>query len=137
MVWITVARTKEVTKGTMKVVEAKGKEIVLCTVEEKIYAVSRRCGHMNSPLEMGTLEGKILICPMHGAGFDITTGNVVSGPHETGPLPKEVPEFIVRQMEHLGKLQAKIKTYNLETYPVRRNGDTIEVHIQSLAIAKN
>lgn len=39
MVWVTVAKTKEVTKGAMKVVETKGKEIVLCNVEEKIYAV--------------------------------------------------------------------------------------------------
>lgn len=54
-----------------------------------------------------------------------------------GSLPKEVPEFIVRQMDHLGKLQAKIKTYDLETYPLRFKDDTIEVHIQSLAIAKN
>jgi Rieske [2Fe-2S] domain. len=46
MVWITVAKTKEVAKGTMKVVETKGKEIILGIVEEKVYAFSRRCGHI-------------------------------------------------------------------------------------------
>ncbi|MCE5206714.1 MAG: Rieske (2Fe-2S) protein [Chloroflexi bacterium] len=130
MEWIMVAKIKEVAKDTMKLVETKGKEIVLCNVEEKIYAFSRRCGHMNGPLEMGTLEGKILTCPLHGARFDITTGKVITGPHLMGgSLPKEVPEIIVQQMEHMGKLQAKIKTYDLETYQVRLEGDTIEVQI--------
>jgi nitrite reductase/ring-hydroxylating ferredoxin subunit len=84
---------------------------------------------MNSPLEMGTLEGRIPTCPMHGARFDITTGKLVADPHEMGSLPKEVPEIVLRQMEYVGKLQAKIKPYDLETYHVRVNGDTIEVQI--------
>jgi nitrite reductase/ring-hydroxylating ferredoxin subunit len=55
----------------------------------EIYAVNRRCGHTNAPLEMGTLEGYILTCPLHFSQFDIMTGEVLSGsvPRDFGDEP--------------------------------------------------
>jgi nitrite reductase/ring-hydroxylating ferredoxin subunit len=40
----------------------------------RYYAVDRRCGHMNGPLEMGALDGTIVTCLMHDVQFDATTG---------------------------------------------------------------
>ena len=71
---VTVAKATEIPSGSMKVITAKGQEILLANVEGKIYAISRRCGHMNAPLEDGVLRGKEVVCPIHGARFDVTTG---------------------------------------------------------------
>ena len=60
-------------------VEVKEIEIVLANVNGKIYAVSERCGHQNAPLSKGTLNGKIITCPLHHAQFDVTTGKMISG----------------------------------------------------------
>jgi len=35
---------------------------------------------MNAPLELGTLDGTYLTCPMHCAQFDVTSGEAISGP---------------------------------------------------------
>lgn len=127
--YVEVAKTDEIGPGGMKAVEANGKEIVLCNYDGKIYAVSRRCGHMNAPLEMGTLEGYILTCPMHYSQFDIRTGEALSGPvpHDFGKEP--VPEGIQKFFEYIGTLMSKIKTYDIETYPVKIEKDSIMVEV--------
>ena len=70
----------EIAPGGMKAVELEGNEIVVCNCGGKYYAVQRRCGHMNAPLDMGTLDGTYLTCAMHCAQFDVTTGESLSGP---------------------------------------------------------
>jgi 3-phenylpropionate/trans-cinnamate dioxygenase ferredoxin subunit len=77
---VEVAITSDIMPGGMMAVENRGKDIVLCNYDGKIYAIERRCGHENAPLDMGTLEGYILTCPLHHVPFDITTGKTLSPP---------------------------------------------------------
>ena len=75
--WETIAKASELPSRSMKHIEIKGKEIVIINLDGKYYAIYDRCGHMNAPLSMGTLNGKIVTCPLHGARFDVTTGKRV------------------------------------------------------------
>ena len=81
--FVQAIQAAEIAPGGMKKVEMKGHELVICNVAGSFYALDRRCGHMNAPLEMGTLDGSILTCPMHFAQFDVTTGEPLSGPVPT------------------------------------------------------
>ena len=127
--FVEVAKMDEIAPGGMKAYEVKGKEIVLCNYDGKIYALSRRCGHTNASLEMGTLEGYILTCPLHYSQFDITTGEVLSGPlfHYLGDEP--LSENLKNYFQYIGTLLAKIKTYDLYTYTVKIEGDSITVEV--------
>jgi nitrite reductase/ring-hydroxylating ferredoxin subunit len=127
--FVEAAKMDEIAPGGMKAYEVKGKAIVLCNYDGKIYAVSRRCGHTNAPMEMGTLEGYILTCPLHHSQFDITTGEVLSGPvpHDYGEEP--IPEGLMKYFQYVGMLLSKVKTYNLETYPVKVEGNSIMVDL--------
>ena len=78
--YVRAIEAAEVAPGGMKAVDLEGREIVICNCEGRFHAVARRCGHMNAPLEMGTLDGTILTCAMHCAQFDVTTGEVLAGP---------------------------------------------------------
>ncbi len=127
--FVEVAKLDEIAPGGMRAYEVKGKEIVLCNYDGKIYAVSRRCGHMNSPLEMGTLEGYILTCPMHYSQFDITTGEALSGPVPTYSEDEPIPENLMRYFQYISTLQSKIKTFNIETYPVKVERNSIMVDV--------
>ena len=60
---IEVGKTDEIAPGGMKCVKAGEREIVVCNCAGQYYAVDRRCGHMNAPLEMGALDGTIVTCP--------------------------------------------------------------------------
>ena len=68
---LEVAKTGEIAPGGMKFVRAGEREIVVCNCDGRYYAVDRRCGHMNGPLEMGALDGTIVTCPMHHVQFDV------------------------------------------------------------------
>lgn len=118
-----VAKVDEIAPGGMKAVNVKGKEIVLCNYDGTIYAVDRRCGHLNAPLELGTLEGYIVTCPLHYAQFDITTGEALSGPVPRD-FGKEVPEGNAESIQKSG-----IKIHDIKTYPVSIEGDAIYVEI--------
>lgn len=81
--FVQVIQTAEIAPGGMKAIELNGRELVICNCAGTFYALDRRCGHMNAPLEMGTLDGVILTCAMHCAQFDVTTGEALSGPIPT------------------------------------------------------
>jgi nitrite reductase/ring-hydroxylating ferredoxin subunit len=127
--FVEVAKVDDIAPGGMKAVEANGKEIVLCNYDGKIYAVSRRCGHTNAPLEMGTLEGYILTCPLHFSQFDIRTGEALSGPVPRDFGDEPFPEGVQRFFQYAGSLLEEIKTYNIETYKVEIEGDSIKVEV--------
>jgi nitrite reductase/ring-hydroxylating ferredoxin subunit len=44
--------------------------------------IEDQCGHQNASLAIGTLQGKIVTCPLHFSRFDVTTGQKISGPVE-------------------------------------------------------
>jgi len=127
---IEVAKASEIPSGSLKVVTAKGHEILLANVEGKLYAVSRRCGHMNAPLEDGVLKGKEVTCPMHGAKFDVTTGQKLSDPVMVPPpgADKLPPEFL-QYMGKIGQLMGKITTLSCQAYAVRVEGDSVKVSV--------
>jgi nitrite reductase/ring-hydroxylating ferredoxin subunit len=128
--FVETAKIDEIVPGGMKAYEVKGKELVLCNYGGKIYAVSRRCGHTNAPLEMGTLEGYILTCPLHHSQFDITTGEVLSGPIPADFGEEPIPESLIKYFQYVSMLLSKIKTYDLETYPVKIDGNLIMVDVE-------
>ena len=46
------------------------------------FAVSRRCRHQLGDLSKGTIdEDGCLVCPWHQSRYDVTTGEMVAGPH--------------------------------------------------------
>ncbi|MFO7772614.1 MAG: Rieske 2Fe-2S domain-containing protein [Dehalococcoidia bacterium] len=72
-----VARMDELKSGTMKMIIAAGREILLVKVGDKYYATDNRCPHMKGDLSRGKLEGTVVTCPRHGSQFDISNGRVV------------------------------------------------------------
>jgi nitrite reductase/ring-hydroxylating ferredoxin subunit len=97
MKWVEVGNAHDIAPGQMKPVGVEGVEVLLANVDGKIYACRDRCGHQNAPLSMGRLDGRKITCPLHGAVFDITTGQNLEGlklanPQEMG-LPKEMIEM--------------------------------------------
>ena len=124
-----VAKLSEIAPGGLKAVEVNGEEIVICNDQGNIYAVGRRCGHMNAPLDLGTLEGYILTCPMHHAQFDITTGEALSGPVPPGLGNEVIPEGLGKYLQYIGMLMSHIKTCNIKTYPVKIEKDLIKVEL--------
>lgn len=75
-----VADTTEIPVGKMKPVKIKDEEILIVNVDNSFYAIANPCTHKGGDLSKGSLGGKILTCPVHGAKFDVTTGKNIFGP---------------------------------------------------------
>ena len=125
---VEVAKAGEIAPGGMKFVKAGETEIVVCNCEGRYYAVDRRCGHMNGPLDMGALDGTILTCPMHHVQFDITTGQALNQPIPEY-IDERLPDRWLQYMGHFGMLMQHVSVCNIKTFAVTVDGERIRVEV--------
>jgi 3-phenylpropionate/trans-cinnamate dioxygenase ferredoxin component len=70
-----VAALSEIAPGTTRRVELAGLSMLLCNVDGSVYAIEDVCTHDGGPLDQGELEGACVVCPRHGATFDVRSGD--------------------------------------------------------------
>jgi nitrite reductase/ring-hydroxylating ferredoxin subunit len=85
-----VAGIDELPSGAGKCLEIDRKRIVLFNVGGCVYAIDDVCPHRGASLSEGELEGATVICPWHGAIFDLATGEVRRFPVAAGVATYEV-----------------------------------------------
>jgi 3-phenylpropionate/trans-cinnamate dioxygenase ferredoxin component len=97
--YVAIAPVEQLKEGTMQSFEVGGTEIAVARCEGEIYAFSNICTHALAYLSEGDLDTDdcTVECPLHGARFDITTGQVRSLPATT-PLPVYAVEIIDGQI---------------------------------------
>ena len=95
----------ELGEGTMRTCSLGGHEIVVCRTKEGIFALDNICTHAYARLNEGRLRGTRLICPLHGASFDVRDGRVLGAP----------------------------ATRALATHPLRIAGDCVEISVTAAA----
>ena len=78
--FVRVAAVCEVAPGEMISVDVDGEQVLLCNVEGDLFAVRDECTHECFPLSEGTLKGRSVACLLHGARFDVKTGEVLALP---------------------------------------------------------
>lgn len=96
-----VAKVEDLPPGERLFVEIGDVSIVVFNIAGKYFAIGDVCTHDDGPLGDGELDGHQIICPRHGARFDVRNGKVLS-------LPAVV---------------------DIPTYPVRVTEDDIEVGV--------
>lgn len=65
--------------------------VVIFNINGNYFAIRDVCTHDDGPLGEGDLEDHQVICPRHGARFDVRTGEVLSL-----PAVKDVPSYPIR-----------------------------------------
>jgi 3-phenylpropionate/trans-cinnamate dioxygenase ferredoxin subunit len=78
--FVRVARTDEIGPGEARLVEVKGRQIALFNVDGEYFAIDNMCTHEEASLAEGEVSGHEVSCPLHGAKFDIRTGEVLGRP---------------------------------------------------------
>ncbi|MDA2962959.1 MAG: non-heme iron oxygenase ferredoxin subunit [Actinomycetota bacterium] len=82
-------------------IEKGGKDICVVRINDEVFAVDDTCSHANASLTEGDVDDFTIECWLHGAQFDLRTGEVVALP----------------------------ATDALKTYPVKIEGNLITVEI--------
>jgi len=67
--------------GSMRDCVLDGREIVVCrTKDGSLHALDNICTHAFARMCEGRLRGTRLICPLHGAAFDLRDGRALGAP---------------------------------------------------------
>lgn len=78
--WIEVAKADDIAPGGFQAVELNGSMIVLFNLAGEFYALEDVCTHDGGTLSDGALQEHEVVCPRHGARFDIRSGAVTAPP---------------------------------------------------------
>jgi 3-phenylpropionate/trans-cinnamate dioxygenase ferredoxin component len=89
--YYSITSLDELPSGDRIFIEIGKRAIVVFNIAGNIYAIADVCSHDNGPLGDGDLEGYEIICPRHGARFDVRSGKVLSF-----PAVVDIPSYPVR-----------------------------------------
>ncbi|MBI9048417.1 MAG: non-heme iron oxygenase ferredoxin subunit [Anaerolineaceae bacterium] len=70
----------ELPVGERWFIDVAGIAIVVFNISGSYYAIEDVCTHDDSPLGEGELDGQQIVCPRHGARFDVTNGKSLTPP---------------------------------------------------------
>jgi 3-phenylpropionate/trans-cinnamate dioxygenase ferredoxin subunit len=77
-----VVKLAELPVGSMRTWIIGERELVICHTREGLFALDNICTHAHARLCEGRLRATRLVCPLHGASFDIRDGRVLGPPAE-------------------------------------------------------
>lgn len=78
--YYSVEKIDKFKNGDRLFIEIDDLPIVMFNIAGNIYAIADLCSHDEGPLGDGDIEKYEIICPRHGARFDIRSGEVTSLP---------------------------------------------------------
>lgn len=100
--YVPLVEANEIPPGERAIFEVGNFYIMVLNVDGDYYALEDVCSHDGDTLSGGPLEGFEIVCPRHGARFDIRTGDVLSMP----------------------------ATHDIMTFPIRVSHGMIEVEVE-------
>lgn len=78
--WTKVAPVSDIAANCLTTLQVEGIEIIVYQTEGVYYIYPDRCTHQDVPLSDGYLVGSAIICRLHGAKFDLKSGDCLRAP---------------------------------------------------------
>ncbi len=89
--FVEIAPVSELPNGERLFVELGDKPIVIFNIAGQFFAIGDVCSHDDGPLGDGMIEGHNVVCPRHGAEFDVRNGKAMQM-----PAVVDIPAYPVR-----------------------------------------
>lgn len=88
-----ICLTSDIEEGSAKGFPFNGGKVIIVKKDGSLYAYENRCPHFGINLEVQpdrffSHDNQYLQCSMHGALFELDTGDCISGPCRGQPLRK-------------------------------------------------
>jgi 3-phenylpropionate/trans-cinnamate dioxygenase ferredoxin subunit len=103
--FLEILPADQLPQGERIFIEVEGKSIVVFNLAGKLFAIGDICSHDNGPVGDGEIEDSEIICPRHGARFDILSGKATSL-----PAVVDIPAYpvrVVKGMIEVGMLRSE------------------------------
>ena len=89
--FLKIAALTEIPENERLFLEINDLPIVIYSLNGEYYATGDVCTHDGGSIGEGQIEGNEVICPRHGARFDIKTGKVTRF-----PAVEDIPSYPVK-----------------------------------------
>jgi len=89
--YFAVAALDELPDGERLYLEIGDIDLIVFNIAGDYYAIANLCSHDQEPLDEGMLDGHAIVCPRHGARFDLCTGAAL-----TLPAVEDIPAYPVQ-----------------------------------------
>ncbi len=96
--WHRAFPVDELADGTMRAVVIGAREILILKTRAGCFALDNTCTHAEARMVEGRLRGTRLVCPLHGACYDVRDGKVLGGP-ATLPIASHALRVVGRHFE--------------------------------------
>ena len=97
-----VVPVEDIPENDRLFIEINDDPIVILNIYGKLFAMADVCTHDNGPLGDGMLDDHQIICPRHGARFDVRSGEAL-----TLPAVLDVPVYPIRVVD--GQVEIGVK----------------------------
>jgi len=94
-----ILKSSELPEGKRQLIKIKGFEVIVLRLGGKLFAIDSYCTHEHESLVDGDIEEGEIVCPFHGARFEIESGKATGFP----------------------------AVVDLNTYPIREKDGNIEI----------
>ncbi len=81
---VKVAKVSEIPDGKGRAFDVEGVRIAVFNVGGTFRAIGDSCTHLGASLAEGAVAGQNVICPWHGAQFNLHTGDPLGPPARGG-----------------------------------------------------
>ncbi|MEE4174943.1 MAG: non-heme iron oxygenase ferredoxin subunit [Xanthomonadales bacterium] len=78
--FVVVCAAEDVQEKGFKCFAVGDAAVVICRFRDEFFAVENLCSHALATFDDGRMRGYRLMCPLHGATFDIRDGSVTGAP---------------------------------------------------------
>lgn len=96
----------------MSVHAVGGWQILLARSEGELVAINDRCTHAASRLSTGRIRRGAIMCPLHGARFDLADGRCIGGAYPA------VRQFALRVVDGMVEVEVPNRTPGMDETPV-------------------
>ncbi len=90
--WVRVCAESELLPGESRVAWDGDTPILVVNLDGELYALEDKCTHEDFELSAGPIDGDQIECTLHGARFDLRTGEALCAPAYSA-----VPKFPVKR----------------------------------------
>lgn len=87
-------KVEDLPAGTKKAAKINDTWVLVCNDKGRLLAVSNWCSHQKKPLVNGRMRHCAITCPVHGAKFNLQTGEALNL-----PATKPIDTYAVRVVE--------------------------------------
>jgi nitrite reductase (NADH) small subunit len=75
-----VGTVEEIPVGEGRAFAVDGTEVAVYRLRDgSLRALAAVCPHRGGPLADGLMDGRVVVCPLHGHTFDLATGSELGG----------------------------------------------------------